>query len=83
MPGQQVLRHQPLMSPAGPGMAARIRGPMEESELSAVEPHDECIEDSIPGFLVLASAVLVLIGLKKFRSFQRPVRQLQEPLMRL
>merc|ERR1739848_70344 len=50
-------------------------------KLSAMEPGGKRFDHLIPGLVAWVSFILVSISLEKFRSFQKPLRVLQEPLM--
>ena len=45
---------------------------------SSLELHGNRVEYFIPGLFALASFMLASVGLKIYRSFQKPVRGLQE-----
>lgn len=46
-----------------------------QSNISAIEPRDNSMTYFIPGVFAVASFTLVLIGLKKFSNFQKPVQR--------
>lgn len=52
-----------------------------KSHVSPVEQRNWSVDDFITSLFALAYFMLVLVGLKKFRSFQKSVRRLQEPLV--
>eukprot|EP00747_Dinoflagellata_sp_TGD_P078649 gnl/TRDRNA2_/TRDRNA2_160171_c0_seq3.p1 gnl/TRDRNA2_/TRDRNA2_160171_c0~~gnl/TRDRNA2_/TRDRNA2_160171_c0_seq3.p1 ORF type:complete len:730 (-),score=183.42 gnl/TRDRNA2_/TRDRNA2_160171_c0_seq3:148-2337(-) len=52
------------------------------SLLSAAKPRNDCFETSVPGMLGMLSFFLALMGLKKWRSFRKPLSDLGESLIR-
>lgn len=64
-------RSMPLCNPSSPSVFA----------LEPPEPQGKCVALFFPSAFALACFMLALMGLKKPCSFQKPMRQLQDPLL--